>query len=158
MKLLLSILFVILGLHRHEPNMIATFYYRIASNDLGKTCKCTICYVFKTGISPNLSLAAPNGTNLTWSTLPPAIQLAGLWGGAAAVPWNSPHSISHALTDIVIGWLPVAHTWNGNFPPLAARRDSVESWISRVDGSIASCQVTVGRRVLSLVWLSVYES
>ena len=110
-----------------------------------------------TGISPNLNLAAANGTSLTWFTVPFLTHAAGLKGGDAAVFISNPHSTSHAFAIIVIGWLSVSHTWTGNFPPLAARRSSVESWIVRVDGSIASCQMSVGRRVLSWVWLSVYK-
>ena len=56
-----------------------------------------------TGISPNLNLAAANGTSLTWFTAPFLTHVAGLKGGDAAVFISSPHSTSHAFAVIVIG-------------------------------------------------------
>ena len=110
-----------------------------------------------TGISPNLNLAAANGTSLTWFTVPFLTHATGLKGSDAAIFISNPHSTLHAFAVIMIGWLSGSHTWTGNFPLLAMRRRSVESWIMRVDGLITSCQVLVGRRVLSWVWLSVYK-
>ena len=115
----------------------------------------TSFHISITGISPNLNLAAANGTSLTWSTVPFSTHATGLWGGDAAVFLFNSHSTSHTLAVIVIGWLSVSQTWNGNLPSFSVRKASVESWTMRVDGSIASCQVSVGRRVLSWVWLSV---
>ena len=42
-----------------------------------------------TGISPNLNLAAANGTSLTWSTVPFLTHATGLWGGSAAFTFSS---------------------------------------------------------------------
>jgi len=42
-----------------------------------------------TGISPNLNLAAANGTSLTWSIVPFLTHATGLWGGGAAFTFSS---------------------------------------------------------------------
>jgi len=51
-----------------------------------------IVYTRITGISPNLSFAAANGTNLT-SNLVPVAQATGLCGGGAAALFSRPHAI-----------------------------------------------------------------